>query len=377
MRFLATKLSCGTGIGCALAAAILAGHAMAAEQWRMQYFYDQDRSSLVINDLQFPSPTRGVAVGYLEEKNKSKPVSVITVDGGAHWAVSPIKDTPVSLSFLNDSLGWMVAPRGLWQTPDGGKTWRKLDKSPEGLITVFFLDPNHGFAVGTRKSAYETKDGAKTWQPIAAAAEPHTNPEYTAYNCIAFATPKVGLISGYSQPPRADQERPDWLDPQQATRRREWPHMSIMLDTKDGGATWKPSTTSMFGRISRVSFLPDGRGLGLLEFTENFEWPSEVLRLDGSTGKSASVYKAKDVTVTDLLLLPSGTAYLAGVEVVGKLQHSPIPSKLKILKSDDLVNWQPMDVDYRAVAVRAMLRAAGDGTLWVATDTGMILKLTR
>lgn len=362
---------------CAIATAVLPRPARAAGQWRMQYFYDKDRSSLVINDVQFPSPTRGVAVGYLDEKNKSKPVSVITTDGGAHWTVSPIKEIPVSLTFLNENLGWMVAPKDLWQTQDGGRTWRKLPKSPKGLIRVYFLDPNHGFAIGTDKSAFETRDAAKTWQPIAAAAEPHTNPEYTAYNCIAFANQKVGMISGYSQPPRADQERPDWLDPEQASRQREWPHISIILDTSDGGKTWKPSTTSMFGRITRVHYLPDGRGLGLLEFTENFQWPSEVLRLDGSTGKSASVYKAKDRAITDALLEPSGTAYLAGVEVVGKLQHTPIPRKLKILTSDDLTNWKEMEVDYRAIAVRAMLRAASDGTLWVATDTGMILKLSR
>ena len=47
------------------------------------------------------------------------------------------------------------------------------------------------------------------------------------------------------------------------------------------------------------------------------------------------------------------------MEALGRLQHTPIPRKLKI----------------RATAVRAMLRAAGDGSLWVATDTGMILKL--
>jgi len=35
-----------------------------------------------------------------------------------------------------------------------------------------------------------------------------------------------------------------------------------------------------------------------------------------------------------------------------------------------------MDVDYRATAVRAMLRAAADGSLGVATDSGMILQLT-
>jgi hypothetical protein len=132
----------------------------------------------------------------------------------------------------------------------------------------------------------------------------------------------------------------------------------------------------MFGRITRSCFLPDGRGLGLIEFTDTFKWPSEVHLLDGTTGKSSIVYNSPDRAISDVLLLPSGTGYLAGVEVTGKLQHSPIPLALKILKSENLTDWHEMSVDYRATAVRTMLRAAGDGSLWVATDTGMILKLT-
>jgi hypothetical protein len=184
------------------------------------------------------------------------------------------------------------------------------------------------------------------------------------------------MIDGFSTPPRpGDNGQPGWLDAQNTTTRREWPHLSIMLDTRDGGKTWKASTASMFGHITRVAFLPDGRGLGLIEFTDTFKWPSEVHLLDGSTGKSDIVYNATDRAITDLLLQPSGTAYVAGVEVSGQLQHTPIPRKLKILKSEDLSDWQEMDVDYRAVAVRAMLRASSDGSLFVATDTGMILKL--
>jgi hypothetical protein len=114
----------------------------------------------------------------------------------------------------------------------------------------------------------------------------------------------------------------------------------------------------------------------LIEFTDMFKWPSEVHLLDGATGKSDIVYNATDRAITDVLVQPSGTGYLAGVEVVGKLQHTPIPRKLKILVSGNLSDWQEMEVDYRANAVRAILRAAGDGTLWVATDAGMILKLT-
>ena len=331
----------------------------------------------MINDLRFPSPKRGIAAGYLEENGGSKAVTVTTDDGGAHWTVNKLKQVPVSLFFLNSKLGWMVTPDGIWRTVDAGREWHELHKSPKLLMNVYFVDEAHGFAAGGHKLAYATEDGGKTWEPIAAAAEPHTNPEYTVYNHITFVDGKAGLINGFSAPPRTiDSDRPDWLDPQDATRRREWPHLSIMLDTRDGGKTWKPSTASMFGRITKESFLPDGRGLGLIEFTDTFKWPSEVHLLDGTTGKSKIVYNAADRSITDVLLLPSGTGYLAGVEVMGRLQHSPVPSKLVVLKSENLTDWKEMDVDYRATAVRAMLRAASDGSLWVATDTGMILKWT-
>jgi photosystem II stability/assembly factor-like uncharacterized protein len=349
---------------------------LCAEKWQLAYFYDKDNSTLVINDLQFPSRARGVAAGYLEEKGDAKPVSITSDDGGAHWAVSKLKEVPISLFFLNDKLGWMVTPDGIWRTIDAGREWRELPKSPKLLMRVHFLDEERGFAVGSHKLAYRTEDGGKTWEPIAAAAEPHTDAEYTVYNNITFVTAKTGLINGFSAPPRpSDAGKSDWQTPPDPAARREWPHLSIMLDTRDGGKTWTSSTASMFGRITRGSFLPDGRALGLIEFTDTFKWPSEVHLIDGTSGKSEIVYNATDRAITDVLLQPSGTGYIAGVEVLGSLQHTPVPRKVKILKSENLSDWQEMDVDYRATAVRVMLRAAGDGSLWAATDTGMILKL--
>lgn len=359
----------------ALPVCMLAATSLFAGKWQIAYFYDKEDASLTINDMDFPSASRGVAAGYLDEKGKSKPVIVTTDDAGAHWTVTKFKQVPVSMFFLNDKSGWLVTPKGIWQTADAGRTWRELPKAPKFLMKVHFLDESRGFAVGAHKMAYQTQDGGKTWQPIAAAAEPKTDPEDTVYNNISFVNPTAGLINGFSAPPHpGDTGKPDWLDPRGATSRREWPHLSIMLDTRDGGKTWKFSTASMFGRITRTVFLPDGRGLGLIEFTDTFQWPSEVHLLDGTTGKSHIVYNATDRAITDVLLLPSGTAYLAGVEVTGRLQHSPIPNKLVILKSENLKDWREMDVDYRASAVRAVLRAAPDGSLWAATDTGMILK---
>jgi len=360
-----------------LVAAILAGPVWPAEKWRQSYFYDKDNSSLTLNDLQFPSAAHGIAAGYLDTKGKSKPVAVTTTDGGAHWTIANLPDIPVSMFFLNETTGWMVTPKAIWQTTDGGHDWHDLPKSPKLLMSAYFLDESRGFAIGAHKLAYQTEDGGKNWTPIAAAEEPHSDPEYTVYNHITFVNGKVGMISGFAAPPRkGDDGKPDWLDPKSSTARREWPHLSIMLDTRDGGKTWKSSTASMFGRITRNMFLPDGRGLGLIEFTDTFKWPSEVHLIDATTGKSSIVYHAADRAITDILLLPSGTGYMAGVEVVGQMQHSPIPRKVVILKSENLSDWTEMPVDYRATAVQVMLRAAADGSLWAATDNGMILKLT-
>ncbi len=75
------------------------------------------------------------------------------------------------------------------------------------------------------------------------------------------------------------------------------------------------------------------------------------------------------------LLLSNGGAVLATVEPPGNSTQVPIPGKLKILRSADLKVWQEMDVDYRAVAQRAIIAAPDAQHMWVATDTGAILKL--
>lgn len=348
----------------------------AAAEWRLQYFYDEDRSTLTITDLQFPSAQRGMALGYTTQKDKTKPVAVVTSDGGLHWSVVPLKDRGLTMFFLDDSLGWMVAPKNLWVTQEAGRSWSKVGKLPPDVMRVYFLDREHGFAAGGQKSVYETKNGGKKWVVVPASQIPKANPKYTGYTWIEFVKGRIGMVTGFSRPPRrSDTELPDWLEPEKAQRRREWPSVSISLDTHDGGANWTASAASMFGQITRVRLRSDGIGLGLISYYENFQWPSEVLRLDWTTGKSASVYREKDRVITDVAVPEKGPAYLAGYELVGKLRLNPVPGKLRILKSEDLTRWVDMDVDYRATANRAMLAAADGQNIWVATDNGMILKL--
>lgn len=356
----------------------LAGLACAGERWRIQYLYDEDHSALTLNDIQFPSPQRGVAAGYLTEKGRLRPAALLTSDGGQHWTMTRPPDVALSLFFLNETLGWMVGPHGLYQTQEAGRSWKKIG-SPPGILRVHFLDEKRGWAVGLRKGVYATGDGGQSWTRVAAGDEPKTAPGHTTYAWITFADQRHGLIAGWSRPPRRDERRrlPEWMDPQSAEWRRQWPTLSILIDTRDAGATWKPSLTSMFGQITRVRLASDGRGLGLIEFAETFEWPSEVFRLDWRTGDSQRVFRQADRAVTDIALPVEGPAYLAAVEPQGLKVRLPVPGKLKVLRSFDLAKWEEMEVDYRAFAGRAVLAVAAPLDIWLATDTGMILKLAR
>jgi photosystem II stability/assembly factor-like uncharacterized protein len=352
---------------------LAAALAAAAERWHRQYFYDNaDGAEFSISGLAFPAAEQGMAVGGLATGRKMKPYAVTTFDGGVTWSPLQVPEPAISLFFVNTHTGWLVARKNIWRTSDFGQKWTKL-KGARGALRVFFLDERHGWAVGLNKSVYETGDGGNSWSKVAAASEPATTPERTAYTVIAFASREAGIITGWSRPPE-HRRVPDWVDPQWAPR--EQPAITIQLQTKDGGAHWKVAETSMFGQVTALSVTPSGQGLTLVEFLDSFEYPSEVFRTDWRTGKVDRVFRRKDRSVTDVLVSDKGPAFLAAIEPPGTLFHSPVPGKLKMLESNDLQNWTEMEVDYRAVARRAMLASAGPGNVWVATDTGMILKLT-
>ena len=346
-----------------------------AEKWQVQYFYDKEKSSLVINDLQFASPKRGVAVGVIAEGRRRDPVAVVTADGGANWETVPLKETPISLFFLSENLGWMVTEKGLWETTEAGKNWRKLPKVPAPVIRVHFADEKNGWAVCAKKTVLETHNGGDTWTPVAAAGEQPGAKEHSGFNWIAFATPQFGLISGYNHPPQnLFQEFPAWMDPEEALSHRETPHLTYTLVTRDGGKTWKSGAASLVGNVTRVRFGPQGLGVGLIQYGESFRYPSEAYKIEWITGKSTSIFHDQRFAVSDVWMAADGTVYLAGIAMNGKLR-SVVPGRVQVLRSHDLSAWTEMDVDYRATALNVVFSATDDRNLWLATENGMILKL--
>ena len=342
-------------------------------RWKMAYLYDEDASSLVLHDIHFPSSKCAFALGTQITRGKGKPVALRSLDNGKTWSLSPLKHHGRSAFFLSDRLGWVVTEDGLARTSDCGGVWERVGREM-GLARVWFRDEALGWAVGAPKKALTTRDGGRTWTKLTPSNNPTSNAERNVYAWVEFANDKFGAIVGWHTPQRRDAQFPVWMDPESAQTRRQFPALTLMLQTLDGGAAWKGFTVSLMGRMTRLRLAPPGGGLALIEFDESFEYPSEVYRLDAGDKEIRRVYRHKEHAVTDMAMAPDGWSYLAGVQTPGTIRL-PVPGKVKILRSRDGSVWTEDPADYRATANRVYLAKSPDGKLIAATDTGMILRL--
>ncbi|MBN8733805.1 MAG: hypothetical protein J0L64_24935 [Acidobacteria bacterium] len=343
--------------------------------WNTVYHFDEDERQLAFLDLSFYSSRAGMAIAALSDRGNVKPAALRTTDGGATWTLVPLKPRATSIQFLDESNGWLAADNGIYKSTDAGQSWRRVFRN-NNLLRVRFATHERGYAAGDGGTVLETQDGGKTWKPLAATSGLKTPKERTVYDWIELPNSTVGFISGNYQPEqrRRRNDLPAWIDPPAAMRRRQTPSLSLVLQTIDGGKLWKPMSSSILGRISRLSIGQRGLGLSLVEFEDSFDYPSEVYLLNLTGGKTDRIYRDAERHITDLLVLPDNTFLLAGYETPGRLRTAPIPGKVHILHGDASGKWTPTPVDYRATARNVRLVPSPSGAVFALTDTGMILR---
>lgn len=292
---------------------------------------------------------------------------------GPKFTVHPAPERLVSVWPLAADSLWAAGETGIWHSTDGGVRWQRRAEVA-GLRKILFVTESRGYALGANKTILSSDDGGETWAPLAAAAEPGTSSAHTVYHWADFVTPRAGVITGSSRPPRSGVTGPlpAWRDPQGSARRPEWPAASLTIETRDGGITWKHSSTSLFGTVSRVRYSRQGLGLALVQFHDAFEYPSEVFRIDLRQGTSERVFREKDRAVTDTLILAGGETWLAAIEPPPR--PSPITTGLIYLyRSQDMTRFQAQALPSDLRAGRVWLGASG-GTLWAVTDRGAFLQ---
>ncbi len=338
----------------------------AAPRWKIQYLYDQAGSNFNIRDIACPSAQRCVAAGVITDKReRQQGAVVVTSDGGRHWSQIDVKEQPLSLFFLDETLGWMVTDHGLWSTVEGGRSWNKLDNR-KGILQVCFLDANHGYITGSAGLFAETLDGGKTWarrpETSSAASSAAADAHSVNYGSMTFLGPH-GIVLGE-------------VEPSGPVSKSGEPQHVVVLETEDGGKKWTRGSIHLEAGVGRLRISKLGYALTLVVYADTHsQLASAVFETILGKPKTRMIFGERDRTVTDVAVLDDGAAFVVAVEPPGNSPQVPIPGKLKILESRNLRVWEEMDVDYRAVAQEAVVAVADAHHMWVATDTGAILGL--
>lgn len=221
-----------------------------------------------------------------------------TVDGG--WTWNPVTNLPgpqnagiCGMNVINDStivgVGRYSGPTGFYKTTNNGITWSYTDLSAlaDGLVDVYFVDEDTGFAVGNTGPSFSTgygrilytTDGGLNWAVLFTSAY-----QYSLCWKISFPSRNVGYISMQM-----------WNS---AIRR--------FLKTTDGGMTWTemtyPGGPSSSYNIEGIGFINDSTGW------VGGGYPSYFTSNGGSNW---SVYPAL-VNVNRFRFLSDSLAYCAG-----------------------------------------------------------------
>lgn len=125
-----------------------------------------------------------------------------TVDGGATFAPrTAVPDTrarggfaqPGGVVFLDARVGYATSGGQIFQTLDGAVSWRGVGGDGRQLDRLWFLDRDHGFAVGAGGALLRSDDGGASWvaKPVAGGGQ-----ELTSIRCNADRVCLLTTLAG-------------------------------------------------------------------------------------------------------------------------------------------------------------------------------------
>ena len=143
---------------------------------------------------------------------------------------------PSAVRFADRTHGWIGVSDGILGTSDGGATWQRQLRS-ERIARIWSVDATHAWALAADNAIYRTQDGER-WSGMPPTTPPIIN--------IDFISPLVGW---------AIAARPTAL-PGGGTGPAT---TATLLATTDGGAVWRPTTSTP---LYSVCFSSERTGLG-------------------------------------------------------------------------------------------------------------------
>ena len=169
-----------------------------------------------------------------------------TTNSGMTWQKL---DTELSadltgIFFLDKEHGWAVGAKGLIVNTTNGKDWEiQISKADTTLKSIYFVNKNIGFAVGETDTILSTDNGGRVWNVLQGGVVGNVGDDPARmFSAIQFLDQNTGWIAGIR------------VDPQKKTQ------MSIIQKTMDGGQTWINQETGKEDILEDIFFLDDSAG---------------------------------------------------------------------------------------------------------------------
>lgn len=175
-----------------------------------------------------------------------------TKNGGATWEKSEIKlkSDLHGIYFLDANHGWAVGADGIIVSTNNGRDWErqvcKVDKVLElntALKAVYFINKDVGYAVGQNDTIISTKNGGRHWETLQGGKVGNVGDDETSmFNAIQFLDENTGWIAGVRVFPAAKSQK------------------TVIQKTTDGAMTWEMQETGKEDILEDIFFLDDSVG---------------------------------------------------------------------------------------------------------------------
>jgi photosystem II stability/assembly factor-like uncharacterized protein len=175
-----------------------------------------------------------------------------TNDGGKTW--KPLLSGAVAninqIQFVDWNNGWMLGEMArkddgepetvVLSTNNGGRSWKK-QPLPQ-ILSIFFTDALHGWAVGKNATIMRTEDGGNEWKAVA-----------DLEKMIGLPVESSNYNFGFRDVFFLDQQN-GWLIGNFYGRAKS--HIGGLFATSDGGMTWKRVSVTVQTQYSSGRFTP-------------------------------------------------------------------------------------------------------------------------
>ncbi|MCG9128908.1 hypothetical protein JT359_15065 [Candidatus Poribacteria bacterium] len=295
----------------------------------MSVFFTGEKTGWVVGSASFEDYENPGLIGF-------------TLDGGKTWNRSELRleSDLTDLYFLDEEHGWAVGQNGLIANTTNGKDWDlQVSKVPGVALTnTYFINEKIGFAVGENETILSTRNGGRQWK-VLKGGQPGSgigDDDTSMFNSVQFLDEKTGYIVGIRVLPVAKKQQ------------------SVIMKTEDGAQTWTSQETGQEDILEDIYML-----------NKNVGWAVGENGIVLHTKNGGAMWERQESGTEETLRSVSFVSEKVGFAVGGELGVGVI-----ITTVDGGKTWVVEGTRQKMMKVQAL----NNKHVWLAGSTGLIMK---